>query len=936
MRRFILSLTIFFLSFSLFAFTASDIKLFTLENGLKVYFLEDSSSPTVRLELCVNAGFTNQGRDNGGLFTMYARLCGGEISNDAVRFVSKAAPSAAEKAVISLSSKLKPLNISDFELSSIINTMSAENAEYSESAAGFINSAIDSKVFAQNPWSRESGVVPGSFTARRKEIIRSGLAQISENYYIPSNSVLFVSGNITEGAALALVKKYFLQFPAGSFLSPVDEGAEKIRAAIEAGDKKFSRGRKFLLFHKDFSDEMTQIVVQYTGLERDEADSLSFAWNQDGASFKKLLLKQRNLKILGDEYIDVSSAQEKSASRLIIQSLLGAAKVSPIVQADLFLSMSRDEDVFSKKELEKALKKSRTAFTRLSESSDATMEQFSRTVSLSENSATAAESFFNKIDRLSQIEIADLQQKIKAEDPFVFVFVNSAVYQKYAADFKKAGFEAINQKEAAWYNQNFYKKILKNTEQSDDSRKNLLEEIAASADRFISKNLSDYSSFALKNGIPVTVKRSENSKTAVLSLTIAGGELLFADKVPGLAAVVADSIAVNINRQLDLFAENGAISGFYEVGAQTLSTHSIITVTCLSSEMDLAIQAAYTALVYCDISPATADGVTYDERTQWRLKTGSTEFQLLCEAVRLLYDGTEYPKLYRDTKDKPAENLEFTRILEAYPVLLDSTRFSLILSGGLKEDDKLQKSLDSSFGNLGSIEETRSTDLRIQAPDFARLKTSEKRISLRHLFLTDISKDKAGPRPAVLIPTTKFLDPVLYCLPSPDLASVDCALFNAILIELARRMEARLAEKYPEMKVKALLPENDLPFARIVVTSVEHTAEVDSVYADSISSIKKDISREIEIKTEGVIDLEKSDLLARLENNWLMAVISGAGSQEGTARLIQSGEIQKNPRLYLEQYAAIARAKPEDYFLIAESYFAEKTPLRLYSKDSKK
>lgn len=924
----------FFFSFSLFAFTKSDIKSFAIENGLKIYFLEDSSSPTVRLELCVNAGFTNQNQENGGFFAMYARLSGGEISNDTVRFVSSVAPSAVEKELISLSSKLKPLNPSDFQLSSIIKTMNAELREYSASAAGYINSAIDSKIFAENPWSREGGVVPLGFASHKTEQVRSILSSISENYYIPSNSILFVNGNITETAILALVKKYFSAFPSYSAKTVQNKDSEKIRSLLK--ENKAASKRKFVLFHNDFSDEMTQIVVQYTGLERDEADSLSFAWNQDGTSFKKLLLKQRNLKILGDEYIDVSSAQEKSASRLIIQSLLGAAKVSPIVQADLFLSMSRDEDVFSKKELEKALKKSRTSFTRLSESSDATMEQFSRTVSLSENSATAAESFFNKIDRLSQIEIADLQQKIKAEDPFVFVFVNSAVYQKYAADFKKAGFEAINQKEAAWYNQNFYKKILKNTEQSDDSRKNLLEEIAASADRFISKNLSEYSSFALKNGIPVTVKRSENSKTAVLSLTIAGGELLFADKVPGLAAVVADSIAVNINRQLDLFAENGAISGFYEVGAQTLSTHSIITVTCLSSEMELAIQAAYTALVYCDISPATADGVTYDERTQWRLKTGSTEFQLLCEAARLLYDGTEYPKLYRDTKDKPAENLEFTRILEAYPVLLDSTRFSLILSGGLKENEKLQKSLNSSFGNLGSIEETRSTDLRIQSPDFARLKTSEKRISLRHLFLTDISKDKAGPRPAVLIPTTKFLDPILYCLPSPDLASVDCALFDAILIELARRMEARLAEKYPEIKVKALLPENDLPFARIVVTSVEHTAEVDSVYADSISSIKKDISREIEIKTEGVIDLEKSDLLARLENNWLMAVISGAGSQEGTARLIQSGEIQKNPKLYLEQYAAIARAKPEDYFLIAESYFAEKAPLRLYSKDSKK
>lgn len=865
---------------------------------------------------------------------MYAHLSGGEISNDSVRFVSKVAPAACEKALISLSQKLKPLSVTDSELSSLFKTMNSGFMEYSKSAAGFINTAIDSKIFAERPWSRESGVSPEVFSKHKIEELRASLNSIRESYYSPSNAILLVNGNITEGVALTLVKKYFSNFKANQLQTKKDSDSEKVRQALSSA--KNAKARKFVLFHKEFSDEMTQIAIQYTSLGRDEADALSAAWNQDSSALKKLLLKQKNLKILGDEYIDVSSAQENSSSRLIIQSLIGKAKVSPVVQADLFLTMSRDEDVFSSKELEASLKKSRTAFTRLSESSDATMEAFSRQLSLSDNSSEALQAFFQKNDRLSQIDVSSLQKKILSEEPFVFVLLNSALYQKYAAEFKKAGFIEILQKESAWYNQTFYKKLFAQNEENPESNKNLLEEIASSADRFIEKNLSEFSNFTLQNDIPVTVKRSENSKTAVLSITIAGGELLFTDKVPGLASVLSDSIAVNIKRQLDLFASNGAISGFYEVGARNLSTHSIITVTCLSEEMDFAIQASYTALVYCDINPATADGVTYDERTQWRLKTGSTEFQLLCEAVRLLYADYDYPKLYRDTEDKPAENLDFTRIQEAYPILLDSSRFSLILSGGLKSDEKLLKSLNSTFGLLTSIAQTRSTDLRLPRPDFKRLSQQEKRISLRHLFLTDISKEEAGPMPAVLIPTTKFLDPVLYCLPSPDLSSTDCALFDAVLIELAARIEKKLSEKYPETKVKIQLPENDLPFARILVTSVEHTAEVDSVYSECLSSIKKNISDLIDIRTEGVIDLEKSDLLASFENNWLMAVISKAGSQEGTARLMQSGEVQKNPRLYLEQYKAISKAKAEDYYIIAESYFDSKAALRLYSSDSKK
>lgn len=928
MKKFITFFLFLFPVFSLFSFTKDDIKLFTLENGLKIYYLEDSSSPTVRLELCIAAGFTNQGRENGGFFNLYARLLGGNLSNDSVRFVAKVAPSNAERAVLELSEKLKPLQPSDSQLSSILNAMKSEYKDFESSAAGYINTAIDSKIFPENPWTRESGV-SSSFASRKNEVVRSILQKIAAEYYIPANSVLFVNGNISETALLEIAKKYFSVFPSLPKKHP--EGGESYNSS------HLSKSRKFILFHDDFSDEMTQIALQYKNLGRDEADVLSALWNQNDSSFKKLLLKQRNLKILGGEYIDVSSAQEKSSSRLIIQSLLGASKVSPVIQADLFLSMSRDQDVFSKKELQKTLRSYKTEFTRLSESSDRTMEEFSEYLPLHDSSdGDEISGFFSKGERFSQIEISELQKKIQAEEPYVFVFLNTKVYQKYAAEFKKAGFETINQKDSAWYNQTAYKNPADDSQKKSEGRKSLLEEIAASAGRFVSKNLSEFSSLKLKNGIPITLKRSENSNTAVLSLTIAGGELLFTDKIPGLSSVLTGSIAVNIRRQLDSYSESGLVTGFYEVTSRTLSTHSIITVACLYSEIEYAIQAAYTALVYQDISPALADGVTYDERTHWRLKTGSSEFQLLCEAIRLLYKSTDYPKLYIDTEDKPSEKLEFTKIMASYPILLDSSRFSLILSGKLKDDDFLQQALDSTFGNLSTMTETQSIELALPRPDFKKLTSEEKRISIRHLFLTDISKDKAGPRPAVLIPTTKFFDPILYCLPSPDLASTDCALFDALLIELARRMEAALSQKHPEMKVKAQLPENDIPFARIVVTSVARTAEVDALYAQCVKSIKNDISRQIEIQTEGVIDLEKTDLLARLENNWLMAVISEAGSQEGTARLMQSGEIHKNPKLYLEQYEAIAKAKAEDYFLIAESYFGTKAPLSLYSKDSKK
>lgn len=921
MKRFFSFFCLLFLIIQAYSFDSASVKYMKLENGLSILFLENAASPVVRTELCVNAGFSAQTPETAGFFSLYARLSGGEIDADCVRFCATVSPHSVEKQFSELSKKLRPPKFPEQTLNETYTAMKDEFRIFFSSPAGFINTVIDSRVFADAPWSRESAAARAPFMKKTPEEARAVLSEIAEQYYTPENAFLFVNGNITEQTALTLAKKYFSDAQNGT------SGRNAAKQDSPATEQK--KQRKFVLYHSQFSAEMTQIAVQYTNIPPEHADILAAVWNKNTSQFKKLLLRQRNLAILGAEYIDVASAQEKNSSRIIIQSLLGAARVSPVVQAELFLTMSRDEDVFSGKELSAAAADRKTEFLRLSESSDKTFEQLSRAMSLRKTAGSEAiESFFSKDDMLSSIDMAELRQETESERPFVFVLVHTSVYQKYAAEFKKAGYEAIGERSGV---KNIPEPPAKKNVQSETE---LLTDISHSAERFIKQNRTEFSAATLKNGIPVTIKRSAASKTAVLSVTIAGGELLFTDAVPGLAAVLTNAIAANIQTQLDLFARNGAVAGFYEVSARTLSTHSIIAVTCRADEIDFVIQAVYSALVFCDITPASADRVTYNERTYWRRKTGSTEFQLLCEAVRILYSGTKYPELYRDTEEKPPfETMNFTQILENYPILLDASRFSLVLAGGLPDDAKLVSVLDKTFGLLETKEATRSLDLALPQPCFPA-DNPEKKITLRHLFLTDIRKDEAGPRPAVLVPTTTFLDPALICISAPDLHSSDCALFSAILIEISRRMEQLLSTQFPEMRIKAGLPENDIPFARITVTSVKTAASVKNAYAESIRSLRSDISALMERQSDDVTDLVKPDVLSELENGWLMAVIADAGSQSGAAALIQTGSIQKNPQLYLDQYEAVDKAGCEDYFLILESYFSRGRTVQIFSTDS--
>ena len=47
---------------------------YTLENGMKLFIMEDYSCATVRVEYAVQAGFSSQSADNTGFFELYARL----------------------------------------------------------------------------------------------------------------------------------------------------------------------------------------------------------------------------------------------------------------------------------------------------------------------------------------------------------------------------------------------------------------------------------------------------------------------------------------------------------------------------------------------------------------------------------------------------------------------------------------------------------------------------------------------------------------------------------------------------------------------------------------------------------------------------------------------------------------------------------------------
>ena len=75
MKKFLTLSFLFFLTFtSLFSLPYDNIHEYTLENGLTVFVLEDTSTPLIRIEYTTRAGFSNQTKETSGFFKLYTRI----------------------------------------------------------------------------------------------------------------------------------------------------------------------------------------------------------------------------------------------------------------------------------------------------------------------------------------------------------------------------------------------------------------------------------------------------------------------------------------------------------------------------------------------------------------------------------------------------------------------------------------------------------------------------------------------------------------------------------------------------------------------------------------------------------------------------------------------------------------------------------------------
>lgn len=923
-----------------YASPADQVQELTLENGLSVFLLPDSSDALIRIAVSVKAGFSSQTKETNGFFKLYSRLVENnshELNFENVTCLSDSTdyellipPEMLYQTLDLLSESLFSNNFSDDLIADQLLTLKNEVTAAASDSGTILNAGIDSKIFADAPWKHDSGIYPQLIKKTTPSQARNIITEIGNNWYTPQNSGLFISGNFDLTRTEQIISQTFGRYYSNSGI-PVSKPSEPHNAK-----------RKYVIHDSDFSPDITQIVVQYTMLNFEECAVGATMLNNNSSTLKQNICSLPLLNIPGEEYINIASASKNDSSRLIIQSLFQKSenkKTSSLSQVELFLS-TLNQNLSSLDAQEFSYARHLILLNRNSilANSQTFMENlrnfwirsnFYSWIEPSEQkySSPTINRLFTQTEKALNVQLTDLTETFRAESPYIFVIINSSDYKKNSSAYKSAGFEEINSKNASWYMQEYYKQSAQiNAQNSAETSAELKN--SSHAD-FYQTNSEKIQTITLNNGIKVYTKNNPNSTNISIALKIKGGKTNSLDN-NGFEEVMINLLATNIRKELLRQQLEGVILGNPEVSFEMELFSGNIFINLEYSDFDACCKAISNALIYGELSPAMADRAVQSRQYKKRLENGTAITQLIDAAARILYKNTTVTELF-DSEKEILTSTNFTQILNGYQTLLDASKYTVFAAGNLP--DNAEESFKQTIGLL-AVQETHNNlnNPILPEPDFPSKKTLKTKI--RHTFLTDIPAEKAGPMPAVLVPTTEFLDPVVFIVQGSY-----SSIFNAVLYEFESLLQKELVKNPKTINCTTAIqqPQSQLPFAIVIVKNVKNRKEVEAAYRRTWKSFYEVLSQAAD-KTPGPVETEispvpefadypgyqeadiiqthKSEILQAVQNLWIITELKQTSTNMGTVKLMEKGTefySQEPAFWYLEEYRKIMSAQPLDF-----------------------
>ncbi len=477
---------LFFLSFFLiqisFAFSQatnySGVYRYELENGLELFVAENSAAPLAYIEIAVRAGAVSHTKESAGLFHLYEHMLfkgnakysnqaeftqamnelgvsdyNGTTGLDRVNYFFTVPSSKVKEGLEFWSYAVRTPKLDEKELENEKKVVLSEIDADFTNPSKIRSSGLMKALFPSCPWRLDPGGNPDVV----KKASVSDLKKMQQTFYVPENAAVFVGGDVHHDEIFKYVNEIFGGWKKSE--NPVPDYGVPPKNPVQ-------RTEKYVFVNSGSSDSIITAGLYFRGPDGEENASETYAadvWsnmvsNPSGV-FSKLLVSEKSLGIPDSDYVSgFYSTRRASAMAGISAAMLSSSGLAPVEKSEKFLSVIDEKLVplmADKKRFfdENSLK---TVVQQLEDSRIYELESASSLVSAISSvwSSVNADYFFSYDENIAKVSEDDVvsfvKNYIEGKSGVYLVSVSPGIWQKYKADFEKAGYREITAENAFW------------------------------------------------------------------------------------------------------------------------------------------------------------------------------------------------------------------------------------------------------------------------------------------------------------------------------------------------------------------------------------------------------------------------------------------------------------------------------------------------------
>ena len=472
---------------------------YKLDNGLELFVAENNSAPLAYIEIAVRAGAVTQTPQNAGLFHLYEHMMfkgnekyadqdaftnaanemgrideNGTTGVDRVNYYFTIPASLVRRGLEFWSYAIRTPKLDETELENEKAVVLSEiNADFTD-PSHIRSAALFKTMFPKSPWR----LSPSGDPAVIKSATPENLREIQNNYYIPSNSAIFVGGDVEHDEVFQYVKEIY---------SDWKNPAEPVAFEEPESKTPLMRDKKLVFVNAGADDNMIQVGYYLRGpdgeIDADDTYSADVWTNLAGDPNGVLagtFVSEPALGIPDSDYIGASyptrrvtgligfyAAMLNTSSESVVEDsnygfgsieTVRTGNLNPVEKSDLFLSVLKKKAIPAMANKEKFFKEKSISFVIQQLEDSRTYELESAKAILASLSffwsSCGSDYFFSydkNIAKVTEDDVVNFIQKyIQNKNGALVVSVSPGVWKNYKNAFLNHGYEEITAENAFW------------------------------------------------------------------------------------------------------------------------------------------------------------------------------------------------------------------------------------------------------------------------------------------------------------------------------------------------------------------------------------------------------------------------------------------------------------------------------------------------------